>query len=171
MLNVPSALKTLNPSCPSDMDLYSGVSQTSGCCPCVIHFGLQALMSLVWGIVNQSPKCSQANCPFSTFRAFIYEMEDESERLDSSGMFHWCRATPLNKMILVGDLAPNLRWNGAPLRVDDALLLVTAPALSLCKLCTLKEKYNLTSHLNVCRVTDGAFDNNLVGNMPGFKTL
>ncbi|KAM9670590.1 potassium channel subfamily U member 1 [Dama dama] len=42
----------------------------------------------------------KANCPFSTFRAFLYEMEDESERLDSSGMFHWCRATPLNKMIL-----------------------------------------------------------------------
>ncbi|XP_043310302.1 potassium channel subfamily U member 1 [Cervus canadensis] len=35
-----------------------------------------------------------------TTKAFFYEMEDESERLDSSGMFHWCRATPLNKMIL-----------------------------------------------------------------------
>ncbi|KAF4026187.1 hypothetical protein G4228_018296 [Cervus hanglu yarkandensis] len=36
----------------------------------------------------------------ATGKAFFYEMEDESERLDSSGMFHWCRATPLNKMIL-----------------------------------------------------------------------
>ncbi|ELR48821.1 Potassium channel subfamily U member 1, partial [Bos mutus] len=52
------------------------------------------------GIVSQSPECSQANCPFSTFRTFFCEMEEESDRLDSSGMFHWCRATPLNKMIL-----------------------------------------------------------------------
>uniref|UniRef100_A0A8C6CPF4 Potassium channel subfamily U member 1 n=1 Tax=Moschus moschiferus TaxID=68415 RepID=A0A8C6CPF4_MOSMO len=35
-----------------------------------------------------------------TTKAFFYEMEEESDRLDSSGMFHWCRATPLNKMIL-----------------------------------------------------------------------
>ncbi|XP_072806379.1 potassium channel subfamily U member 1 isoform X1 [Vicugna pacos] len=33
-------------------------------------------------------------------RAFLYEMEEESDRLDSSGMFHWCKATPLDKVIL-----------------------------------------------------------------------
>ncbi|KAI4550541.1 hypothetical protein MJT46_018706 [Ovis ammon polii x Ovis aries] len=31
---------------------------------------------------------------------FFCETEEEIDRLDSSGMFHWCRATPLNKMIL-----------------------------------------------------------------------
>eukprot|EP00069_Balaena_mysticetus_P020750 bmy_13144T0 len=36
-------------------------------------------------------------------------MERESDCLDSSGMFHWCKATPLDKVILVGDLVPNLR--------------------------------------------------------------
>ncbi|XP_070637486.1 potassium channel subfamily U member 1-like isoform X1 [Bos indicus] len=35
-----------------------------------------------------------------TTKTFFCEMEEESDRLDSSGMFHWCRATPLNKMIL-----------------------------------------------------------------------
>uniref|UniRef100_A0A8C2PCT0 RCK N-terminal domain-containing protein n=1 Tax=Capra hircus TaxID=9925 RepID=A0A8C2PCT0_CAPHI len=61
---------------------------------------LSSSTSLVSGIVNQSPECSQANCPFSTFRNFFCETEEEVDRLDSSGMFHWCRATPLNKMIL-----------------------------------------------------------------------
>uniref|UniRef100_A0A8C0DMK5 Potassium channel subfamily U member 1 n=1 Tax=Balaenoptera musculus TaxID=9771 RepID=A0A8C0DMK5_BALMU len=40
-----------------------------------------------------------SNLSFTT-RAFLYEMERESDRLDSSGMFHWCKATPLDKMIL-----------------------------------------------------------------------
>ncbi|XP_055423079.1 potassium channel subfamily U member 1 [Bubalus kerabau] len=35
-----------------------------------------------------------------TTKTFFCETEEESDRLDSSGMFHWCRATPLNKMIL-----------------------------------------------------------------------
>uniref|UniRef100_A0A8C3WCJ6 Potassium channel subfamily U member 1 n=1 Tax=Catagonus wagneri TaxID=51154 RepID=A0A8C3WCJ6_9CETA len=36
---------------------------------------------------------------FSIFRAFRYEMEQESD-LDNTGMFHWCKATPLDKVIL-----------------------------------------------------------------------
>uniref|UniRef100_A0A8W4FI66 Potassium channel subfamily U member 1 n=1 Tax=Sus scrofa TaxID=9823 RepID=A0A8W4FI66_PIG len=35
---------------------------------------------------------------FFIFRAFQYEMEQD--HLDNTGMFHWCRATPLDKMIL-----------------------------------------------------------------------
>ncbi|XP_057553290.1 potassium channel subfamily U member 1 [Hippopotamus amphibius kiboko] len=43
---------------------------------------------------------SMANDLSFTTRAFLYEMEQQSDRLDSSGMFHWCTATPLDKMIL-----------------------------------------------------------------------
>lgn len=50
-----------------------------------------------------------ANSPFSLFRTFLYEVEKDSDNLDSSGMFHWCRATSLESVILVGDLAPNFK--------------------------------------------------------------
>ena len=56
-------------------------------------------------LLHQSPRCPQANSPFLLFRTFLY---DDSDCLDSSGMFHWCKATHLEKVVLVGDLAPNL---------------------------------------------------------------
>eukprot|EP00071_Canis_lupus_P026215 XP_022259772.1 potassium channel subfamily U member 1 isoform X2 [Canis lupus familiaris] len=40
-----------------------------------------------------------SNLSFST-RVFLYETEQDSDQLDSSGMFHWCRATPLDNVIL-----------------------------------------------------------------------
>nr|XP_019603636.1 PREDICTED: potassium channel subfamily U member 1 [Rhinolophus sinicus] len=43
------------------------------------------------------PKYSQANSPFFLLRPFLYE---DSDCLDSSGMFHRCKATPLDKVIL-----------------------------------------------------------------------
>uniref|UniRef100_A0A8C2PF03 RCK N-terminal domain-containing protein n=1 Tax=Capra hircus TaxID=9925 RepID=A0A8C2PF03_CAPHI len=48
---------------------------------------------------------SEAQMSFSSdlsviTKNFFCETEEEVDRLDSSGMFHWCRATPLNKMIL-----------------------------------------------------------------------
>ncbi|XP_069935303.1 potassium channel subfamily U member 1 isoform X1 [Oryctolagus cuniculus] len=33
-------------------------------------------------------------------RTFLCDVDQDSEQLDSSGMFHWCKATPLSKMIL-----------------------------------------------------------------------
>uniref|UniRef100_A0A8B9YD28 Potassium channel subfamily U member 1 n=1 Tax=Bos mutus grunniens TaxID=30521 RepID=A0A8B9YD28_BOSMU len=60
-------------------------------------------------------KCSQTRLSNFTFTFHFHALEKEmathssilrprdggeSDRLDSSGMFHWCRATPLNKMIL-----------------------------------------------------------------------
>uniref|UniRef100_A0A8C7EQ09 Potassium channel subfamily U member 1 n=1 Tax=Neovison vison TaxID=452646 RepID=A0A8C7EQ09_NEOVI len=41
-----------------------------------------------------------SNSPFSLFRTFLYEVEKDSDNLDSSGMFHWCRATSLDSVIL-----------------------------------------------------------------------
>uniref|UniRef100_A0A8C0MXK3 Potassium channel subfamily U member 1 n=1 Tax=Canis lupus familiaris TaxID=9615 RepID=A0A8C0MXK3_CANLF len=41
-----------------------------------------------------------SNSPFSLLRVFLYETEQDSDQLDSSGMFHWCRATPLDNVIL-----------------------------------------------------------------------
>uniref|UniRef100_A0A8C5VWV5 Potassium channel subfamily U member 1 n=1 Tax=Microcebus murinus TaxID=30608 RepID=A0A8C5VWV5_MICMU len=46
----------------------------------------------------ENPKCSQTNSPFSLFRTFLYEQDTDS--LDSSGMFHWCKSTPLEKIVL-----------------------------------------------------------------------
>uniref|UniRef100_A0A8C0JJZ3 Potassium channel subfamily U member 1 n=1 Tax=Canis lupus dingo TaxID=286419 RepID=A0A8C0JJZ3_CANLU len=46
------------------------------------------------------PQMFSANSPFSLLRVFLYETEQDSDQLDSSGMFHWCRATPLDNVIL-----------------------------------------------------------------------
>uniref|UniRef100_A0A8D2D504 Potassium channel subfamily U member 1 n=1 Tax=Sciurus vulgaris TaxID=55149 RepID=A0A8D2D504_SCIVU len=53
------------------------------------------LDSLHW-----SPKWSQTNSPFSPFRTFLGHTEQEYDRLDSTGMFHWCRAIPLETVTL-----------------------------------------------------------------------
>uniref|UniRef100_A0A2K6FKY4 Potassium channel subfamily U member 1 n=1 Tax=Propithecus coquereli TaxID=379532 RepID=A0A2K6FKY4_PROCO len=47
---------------------------------------------------GQDPKCSQANSPLSLFRTLLYDLE--TDQLDSSGMFHWCKSTPLDKVVL-----------------------------------------------------------------------
>ncbi|XP_073075016.1 potassium channel subfamily U member 1 [Manis javanica] len=41
-----------------------------------------------------------------TPRTFLYETEDDSDQLDSSGVFHWCKATPLDRVILGSALFP-----------------------------------------------------------------
>uniref|UniRef100_A0A7N5P2V7 Potassium channel subfamily U member 1 n=1 Tax=Ailuropoda melanoleuca TaxID=9646 RepID=A0A7N5P2V7_AILME len=40
-----------------------------------------------------------SNMSFAT-RTFLYETEQDSDQLDSSGMFHWCKAIPLDSVIL-----------------------------------------------------------------------
>nr|XP_025741773.1 potassium channel subfamily U member 1 [Callorhinus ursinus] len=49
---------------------------------------------MMWG----QPRL-MSNVSFTT-RTFLYETVQDSDRLDSSGMFHWCRAIPLDSVIL-----------------------------------------------------------------------
>lgn len=39
----------------------------------------------------------------------VSDTPEDSDQLDSSGMFHWCRSTPLDKVVLVGDHTAKLR--------------------------------------------------------------
>uniref|UniRef100_A0A8C0XK08 Potassium channel subfamily U member 1 n=1 Tax=Castor canadensis TaxID=51338 RepID=A0A8C0XK08_CASCN len=41
-----------------------------------------------------------ANHPCSLFRNLQYDTTQDADQLDSSGMFHWCKSTPLDKVIL-----------------------------------------------------------------------
>uniref|UniRef100_A0A8D1TJD4 Potassium channel subfamily U member 1 n=1 Tax=Sus scrofa TaxID=9823 RepID=A0A8D1TJD4_PIG len=50
-----------------------------------------------WDPYSETRQSIVSNLSSST-RAFQYEMEQD--HLDNTGMFHWCRATPLDKMIL-----------------------------------------------------------------------
>uniref|UniRef100_A0A7N5JS41 Potassium channel subfamily U member 1 n=1 Tax=Ailuropoda melanoleuca TaxID=9646 RepID=A0A7N5JS41_AILME len=52
------------------------------------------------GFVTPVPQMFSANSPFSLLRTFLYETEQDSDQLDSSGMFHWCKAIPLDSVIL-----------------------------------------------------------------------
>ncbi|XP_035126152.1 potassium channel subfamily U member 1 isoform X2 [Callithrix jacchus] len=40
------------------------------------------------------------NTPSITARTLLQEAEQDSDQLDSSGMFHWCKTTPLDSVIL-----------------------------------------------------------------------
>ncbi|XP_064224755.1 potassium channel subfamily U member 1 [Aotus nancymaae] len=40
------------------------------------------------------------NIPSVTARTLLQEAEQDSDQLDSSGMFHWCKTTPLDNVIL-----------------------------------------------------------------------
>uniref|UniRef100_F6ZIC7 Potassium channel subfamily U member 1 n=1 Tax=Equus caballus TaxID=9796 RepID=F6ZIC7_HORSE len=54
----------------------------------------------ILALLHQSPKCSQANSLFSLFRTFPHEVQQDFSQLDSTGMFHWCKATALENVIL-----------------------------------------------------------------------
>uniref|UniRef100_A0A667H952 BK channel n=1 Tax=Lynx canadensis TaxID=61383 RepID=A0A667H952_LYNCA len=49
---------------------------------------------------SRVPQMFSANSPFSLLRAFLYEPEPGCDQLDDSGMFHWCRAIALDRVIL-----------------------------------------------------------------------
>uniref|UniRef100_A0A8C9PXC4 BK channel n=1 Tax=Spermophilus dauricus TaxID=99837 RepID=A0A8C9PXC4_SPEDA len=59
------------------------------------HLSVSQLGSLHW-----SPKWSQTNFSFSIFRTLLGNTEQESDKLDGSGMFHWCKAVPLEMVTL-----------------------------------------------------------------------
>uniref|UniRef100_I3N2C1 Potassium channel subfamily U member 1 n=1 Tax=Ictidomys tridecemlineatus TaxID=43179 RepID=I3N2C1_ICTTR len=59
------------------------------------HLSVSQLSSLHW-----SPKWSQTNFSFSIFRTLLGNTEQESDKLDGSGMFHWCKAVPLEMVTL-----------------------------------------------------------------------
>uniref|UniRef100_H0W9N4 Potassium channel subfamily U member 1 n=1 Tax=Cavia porcellus TaxID=10141 RepID=H0W9N4_CAVPO len=49
---------------------------------------------------NWNPGYSRTDTILPIFRTFLGDKEQDHDQLDSSGMFHWCKTTPLDKVIL-----------------------------------------------------------------------
>ncbi|XP_008684847.1 potassium channel subfamily U member 1 [Ursus maritimus] len=81
-------------SCKAKIHRHFPVPSLQRMRPC--FKGLSAAISGHTGV----PQMFSANSPFSLLRTFLYETEQDSDQLDSSGMFHWCKAIPLDSVIL-----------------------------------------------------------------------
>uniref|UniRef100_A0A673TAF0 Potassium channel subfamily U member 1 n=1 Tax=Suricata suricatta TaxID=37032 RepID=A0A673TAF0_SURSU len=83
--------------CHSDIFIPELIGKC-GCKTKIRHFPGNCTLYLVK--LKGLPQMFSANSPFSLLRLFLYEPESGSEQLDESGMFHWCKAIAIDRVIL-----------------------------------------------------------------------